>query len=138
MSILGNIFDKILGKHAGPSQTTTTPFTRPVQSHPAAAPAPAATAPTPAPEHLQQVDVAALLDGMAKGNAQKLDWRHSIVDMMKLLGMDSGLAERKALAQELGYTADTSDTAKMNLWLHEQVLHKLADNGGKVPAELLH
>ena len=67
---------------------------------------------------------------------QKLDWRHSIVDLMKLLNLDSSLSARKELAQELHYTGDTSDSASMNIWLHKQVMHKLAENGGKVPDSL--
>jgi hypothetical protein len=67
---------------------------------------------------------------------QKLDWRHSIVDLMKLLNLDRSLSARKELAQELHYTGDTSDSASMNIWLHKQVMHKLAENGGKVPDSL--
>jgi hypothetical protein len=85
----------------------------------------------------QQVDVTAILDGMAAKNPEKLDWRHSIVDLMKLIGMDSSLAERKELAAELKYPGDTNDSAKMNMWLHKEVMRKLAENGGKVPADLL-
>ena len=83
------------------------------------------------------VDVAAILDGMAAKHHEKLDWKHSIVDLMKLVGMDSSLAERKELAKDLHYTGDTNDSATMNMWLHKEVMRKLADNGGKVPAELL-
>lgn len=83
------------------------------------------------------VDVAATLDGLAGKHAEKLDWRHSIVDLMKLLDMDSSLAERKDLAADLHYSGDTNDSAAMNMWLHKEVMHKLAENGGKVPAELL-
>ena len=83
------------------------------------------------------VDVAAILDGMAAKNPEKLDWKHSIVDLLKLLGMDSSLAERKELAEDLKYTGDTNDSATMNMWLHKQVMRKLAENGGKVPQDLL-
>jgi hypothetical protein len=83
------------------------------------------------------VDIAAILDGLAAKNPEKLDWKRSIVDLMKLVGMDSSLSERKALAAELHYTGDTSDSAAMNTWLHKEVLKKLAENGGKVPADLL-
>jgi hypothetical protein len=86
----------------------------------------------------QNVDVAAVLDGLAAKNAQKLDWKHSIVDMMKLLDMDSSLSARKELASELHYSGDTDDSAAMNIWLHKQVMQKLAENGGKVPDELKH
>lgn len=86
----------------------------------------------------QQVDVAAALDHLAASHGEKLDWKHSIVDLMKLVGMESSLAERKELAADLHYTGDTSDSAKMNVWLHKEVMRKLAENGGKVPADLLH
>jgi len=85
----------------------------------------------------QQVDVERVLDDMAKGNSQKLDWRHSIVDLMKLVVIDSSLNARKTLAQELHYTGDTNDSAAMNIWLHKQVMQKLAENGGKVPPDLV-
>ncbi|MEO8383300.1 MAG: DUF3597 domain-containing protein [Acidobacteriota bacterium] len=94
--------------------------------------APSATAAAMGP-----VDVAAILDGMAAKHHEKLDWKHSIVDLMKLLGMDSSLSERKELAADLHYTGDTSDSAKMNVWLHKEVMRKLAENGGNVPADLL-
>ena len=84
-----------------------------------------------------QVDVEAILDKMAKEGDQKLDWKHSIVDLMKLVGMDSSITARKELAAELKYTGDTNDSAAMNVWLHKQVMKKLAENGGKVPASLL-
>ena len=83
------------------------------------------------------VDVAAILTKLASENKEKLDWKSSIVDLMKLVGMDSSLTARKALAAELHYTGDTNDSASMNIWLHKEVMRKLADNGGKVPAELL-
>jgi hypothetical protein len=83
------------------------------------------------------VDVAAVLNDLAKKNPEKLDWRKSIVDLMKLVGMDSSLTARKQLATELHFTGDMNDSASMNVWLHKQVLKKLAENGGKVPPELL-
>jgi hypothetical protein len=83
------------------------------------------------------VDVAAILDGMAANNKEKLDWKHSIVDLMKLVGMDSSLSARKELAADLHYTGDTNDSATMNMWLHKEVMRKLAENGGHVPADLL-
>jgi hypothetical protein len=82
-------------------------------------------------------DVAAILDKLAASNPQKLDWRVSIVDLMALLNLDSSLAMRKQLAKDLNYTGNTNDTAPMNIWLHQQVMQKLAANGGKVPADLL-
>lgn len=85
----------------------------------------------------QQVDVAATLNALAAKNPEKLDWKHSIVDLMKLVGMDSSLSARKELATDLHYTGDQSDSATMNMWLHKEVLKKLSENGGKVPADLL-
>ncbi len=82
------------------------------------------------------VDVAAIMDAAVKSNGQKLDWRHSIVDMMKALDLDSSLSSRKELAKELNYSGDTEDSAKMNMWLHKALMQKLKENGGKVPAEL--
>ena len=96
--------------------------------------APAAGGGAPA---MAGVDVAATLDRLAASNHEKLDWKHSIVDLMKLVGMDSSISARKELAKDLQYTGDTSDSAAMNVWLHKQVMNKLAENGGKVPAELL-
>lgn len=125
MSIFGTILTKIFG--------TDTPA---VSTAPAAAAAPATSnaAPdaTPAPA---TVDVEAILDGM-DDHGQDLDWRKSIVDLMKLLGLDSSLSARKTLAHELHYDGDTEDSAAMNIWLHEQVMAKLAENGGKIPAGL--
>ncbi|WP_279482731.1 DUF3597 domain-containing protein [Aureimonas sp. SK2] len=101
----------------------------PVASTPGASPIPASAPAGP-------VDVAAVLDGKAKGAGQTLNWRHSIVDLLKLLDLDSSLSARRELAQELGYTGDHDDSAAMNTWLHRQVMTKLAANGGTVPAEL--
>jgi hypothetical protein len=100
----------------------------------AAANASAAGTATAAPV---QVDVEAELESMAAANSQKLDWRHSIVDLMKLVGIDSGLDARNSLAKELGYSGSTDDSATMNVWLHKEVMRKLAENGGKVPASML-
>jgi hypothetical protein len=83
------------------------------------------------------VNISAVLDAKAQHAGQELNWRQSIVDLMKLVGMDSSLTARKQLAAELGYTGDTNDSATMNVWLHRQVMQKLADNGGDVPGELL-
>jgi hypothetical protein len=93
---------------------------------------PAAPAAAPA----SQVDVAAVLTGLAAQSKEKLDWRRSIVDLMKLLKLDSSLTARKELAKELHYTGDMNDSASMNIWLHKQVMQKLAENGGKVPDDL--
>jgi hypothetical protein len=83
-----------------------------------------------------QVDVAAILTKLASEKKEKLDWRHSIVDLMKLLDLDSSMSARKELAQELQYSGNLNDSASMNVWLHKQVMQKLAANGGKVPEEL--
>jgi 3-oxoacyl-ACP reductase-like protein len=139
MGLFNNLMSKIFG-HAAP------PTTAAASQAAAAAPAAGATpqtatgssAPPPAATPAAQpVDVAAVLNDMAKKNTEKLDWRRSIVDLMKLVGMDSSLAARKQLATELHYTGDPNDSASMNVWLHKEVLKKLAENGGKVPPELL-
>jgi hypothetical protein len=96
-----------------------------------------ASTPGTGTEPMKQVDVEAVLSKMASENKEKLDWRRSIVDLMKLLKLDSSLATRKELAKDLGYSGDMNDSAKMNMWLHKQVMHKLAANGGRVPADLL-
>jgi hypothetical protein len=122
MSIFGKIMSTIFGGAA--------------QAAPAAGGAPAAAG-TPGALPAGSVDVTAILDKLADDHAEDLDWRKSIVDLMKLVGMDSSLSNRKELATELGYSGNTSDSATMNVWLHKQVIAKLASNGGKVPKELL-
>jgi hypothetical protein len=112
---------------------------KPGAAAPAAAPA-AESAPTarPAVIAISEVDVVAKLEGMAAANPQKLNWRLSIVDLLKLLGLDSSLDARKGLATELGCPSDKmGDSAQMNMWLHKTVLRKLAENGGNIPKELL-
>lgn len=130
------IFDKI--KEAifgGPAQAAPAP-TAPTPPPTGSTPVPPTTPiPEPAATPAGAVDVAAVLD--AAVGKRKLKWRTSIVDLMKALGLDSSLANRKALAAELGYTGDTSKSAAMNTWLHKQVIAKLKANGGKVPADLL-
>ena len=102
-----------------------------------ATPTPAPASPA-APAAISGVDVVAKLEALAQSNPEKLNWKVSIVDLMKLLGMDSSLDARKALATELGCPADKmGDSAQMNMWLHKTVLKKLADNGGNIPANLL-
>jgi uncharacterized protein DUF3597 len=147
VSIFGSIVSKIFGhREAAAAQPGAQPAAASSAPQSAAAPAgqqappPAAStrgtaAQASAPQQ-QPVDVAAVLTDMAAKQPQKPDWRHSIVDLMKLLGLDSGLQARKELAQELGYTGDTGDSAAMNIWLHKQVMQKLAENGGKVPDDL--
>ena len=85
---------------------------------------------------MSQVDVEKVVSEMAAKKKEKLDWRKSIVDLMKVLDLDSSLKARQELAKELKYTGDMNDSAKMNIWLHKQVMNKLAENGGKVPADL--
>ena len=131
MSIFGMIKDAIWGKAAAKAAPTAP---APAGDAPAA-PAPAAAAPAPAPA---QVDVTALLDDIQSHNAEKLNWRTSIVDLMKLIGLDASLANRKQLAEELGYTGEKDGSAEMNIWLHKQVMKKLAENGGTIPEELTH
>lgn len=131
MSIFSKIMDAISWKGTRPTQTGQTPKPTPA---PAANTAPAPAAPAPVPAPAAPVDVEANLTEMAQG--QSLNWRTSIVDLMKLLGIDSSLANRKELAQELGYTGALDGSAEMNIWLHKATMRKLAENGGKVPADL--
>lgn len=84
------------------------------------------------------IDVTPILDAAVAAKKEKLNWKTSIVDLMKALDLDSSLTARKELAKELGYTGDTNDSATMNIWLHKQVMKKLAENGGKVPDDLKH
>ena len=84
------------------------------------------------------VDVAPILDAAVKAKGEKLEWRTSIVDLMKALDIDSSFSARKELAKELGYTGDSNDSASMNIWLHKQVMTKLAANGGKLPPDIKH
>jgi hypothetical protein len=135
MSIFDSIKRAIFGKAAearpaAPTPTAQKPASPAATNKPAAAPAPAAPAP------MAEVDVEGVLVALAAKNPQKLNWQSSIVDLMKLLSLDSSQENRKALAKELGYTGDSSDSATMNVWLHKQVMRKLAENGGKVPASL--
>jgi hypothetical protein len=132
MSIFGNIMASIFG-HPAKAQEAE------VNKGLAVAPAPSPSAgakPASKPTPAAQVDVAAVLDKLAAQTKQKLNWRKSIVDLMKLLDLDSSLVARKRLAQELHYTGNMSHSASMNVWLHKQVMIKLAENGGKVPDEL--
>jgi len=132
MSLLNTILSK-LGMGSAAAAPTPAP-----QRIPPASASPAPT-PTPSRPSAATVDVAAQLEQRAAANAEKLNWRTSIVDLLKLLDMDSSLAARKALATELGCPADLmGDSAKMNTWLHRTVLARVAANGGKVPQELLH
>ena len=116
MSIFGSIMGAIFGK--GSTQASASPT-----AAPSAPPA-------------QTVDVAAIVDKAAAAKGEKLAWRTSIVDLMKALDLDSSLSARKQLAKELNYTGNTKDSAKMNVWLHKQIMIKLAANGGKLPADI--
>lgn len=133
MGILGSIFGKIFNSSAAEAAAKAATESTPLG---ASAPAFAESAAAPAPAAMAEVDVEQLLDGMAAKASQKFNWKTSIVDLMKLLDLDSSLAARKELAKELDYTGDTNDSATMNVWLHRQVMNKLAANGGKVPADL--
>ena len=139
MSIFGDIMSAIFGRSAkAETPAAGSRALRDAGWQPAAPPASATpSAPSaPAAAPAAPVDVAAVLDALAKKNKQKLNWRKSIVDLMKLLDLDTSQTARKKLAEELHYTGDTKDSAKMNVWLHKQVMIKLAANGGKVPADL--
>jgi hypothetical protein len=146
MSMFSTLLHKILGGGAPAARAQPAQAAPAAQAAPqppgapaqAAAPAPLATAAAQAaPAPAQQVDVTQVLDGLAAKNGQGLDWKHSIVDMLKLLDMDSSLGARKTLAAELGYPGDDNDSAAMNLWLHKAVIQKVAENGGKAPMELM-
>ena len=135
MSVFSKIFDKIFhSAEAAPAQSGSA--STPAPSYPGAGDAAAAGVASAAAASAQPVDVEAVLNAMAAGNAQKLNWRTSIVDLMKLLSLDSSLEERKSLATELGYSGAKDGSAEMNMWLHKAVMNKLAANGGKVPADL--
>ena len=127
MQKLGMLKDKAVAVVTGSSSAKAAEVPAAVEQ--AAAPAAA----------VEPVDVVAVCEALAKANPQKLNWKTSIVDLMKLLGIDSSLANRKALAQELNCPAELigGDYSKMNIWLHKAVMKKLAENGGKVPADLL-
>jgi hypothetical protein len=116
MSIFGSIMGAIFGH--GSAQASASPTAAP------------STPPA------QTVDVAAIVDKAAAAKGEKLAWRTSIVDLMKALNLDSSLNARKELAKELHYTGDSNDTATMNVWLHKQIMVKLAANGGKLPSDI--
>ena len=137
MSIFGKIMSAILGTSASATPAGASggaaASTKPAAGSSSAT---ASSAPTAAPA--QTVDVASIVDKAATASGEKLEWRTSIVDLMKALKIDSSLSARKELAKELGYTGDTNDSASMNIWLHKQVMAKLAANGGKLPPEIKH
>jgi hypothetical protein len=142
MSILGSIISTIFGHaNAAPAPAGTTPAGSRAPAGPGGTTAPAGSSAAPKPAApgaapAANVDVAAILTRLAASNKEKLDWQKSIVDLMKLLNLDSSLTARKQLATELHYSGDTNDSASMNIWLHKQVMQKLAENGGKVPDSL--
>ena len=149
MSVFGSIMSKIFGHKPAAAQDSAAPASTDTTAAPAAATPAVPSGATPAvptgetPSAAStmgataaNVDVNAVLTDLAAKNGQGLNWKQSIVDLMKLLDLDSSLQNRKELAQELNYTGDTNDSASMNIWLHKQVMNKLAENGGKVPAEL--
>ena len=133
MSIFGKIMSAIFG-----STTAAAPASGGTAASPASgsAPAPSAGSSSAPAAPAQSVDVAPILDKAVKAKGEKLEWRTSIVDLMKALDIDSSLSARKELAKELGYTGDTNDSASMNIWLHKQVMTKLAANGGKLPSDV--
>ncbi len=134
MGLFGTIMEK-LGFGAAAHAATPPP----VAALASPAPAASAAASAPKPAAMSAVDVVGKLEGLATKNPQKLNWKTSIVDLMKLLNLDSSLTARKELATELGCPADKmGDSAQMNMWLHKAVLQKLAANGGNIPKELLH
>jgi len=130
------------GKTAAPSTSGASPSAPSTSAPSTSAPSASASA-SAAPAQSKvappsSIDVAAVLTSLAAKNKEKLDWRKSIVDLMKLLNLDSSLSARKQLAQELHYSGDMNDSASMNVWLHKQVMTKLAENGGRVPEDLKH
>lgn len=150
MKLFNTLMSKIFSHAPAPAQTTSAPAgasTQPTAGAPAQTAASAGSTPPSASNAPAasggaaaapaNVDVDAVLTQMAAKNPERLDWKKSIVDLMKLVGMESSLQNRKELATELGYTGDMNDSASMNIWLHKAVLRKLAENGGRVPKELI-
>jgi hypothetical protein len=149
MSIFSNIMNTIFGHHvsggtapgaagttAGQQASTASTPAPPASSGAGVTTSAAAASPTRPATSLQDVDIEAVLTQMQAQHSEQLNWRTSIVDLLKLLGLDSSLAARKDLASELHYSGSTEDSAAMNVWLHKQVMQKLAENGGKVPDDL--
>lgn len=137
MSIFGSLMGKILGHSARVSEAKANEARASAPAAPApapSAPTAAAAAATAAPVSMATIE--ASLADMAAHSKQDLDWRNSIVDLMKLVGIDSSMVNRRALATELGYTGDLNDSAPMNIWLHKEVMRRMAESGGAVPANL--
>jgi hypothetical protein len=137
MSIFGKIMGAIFGHAEAAPAEAGTAGAKPAEGSLASAPT---TGPAAAGASMSagasDVDVAPILDKAVAAKGEKLEWKTSIVDLMKALDVDSSLSARKELAKELGYSGDTNDTATMNIWLHKQVMAKLAANGGKLPADI--
>jgi hypothetical protein len=144
MSIFGSIASAIFGKGKTPGATALAPGAPGTPKAPGApaAPAPQGTATAggaPATgKTMTQTDVEGMIRKIADEQSEKLNWRQSIVDLMKLLKLDSSLTARKQLAQELGYKGSLDGSAEMNIWLHKEVMTKLAESGGVVPESLKH
>ena len=150
MSFFGSMMGKIFGTTPAAAAAVAPPppaadASAPAAEAPAAdaavadAPSSAQVADATAPAPLappNSVDVAAILDDLNEKNPETLDWRGSIVDLMKVLGLDSSLTARKELAAELHYTGDTGDSASMNIWLHQKMMELIAANGGKLPDDV--
>jgi Domain of unknown function (DUF3597) len=142
MSIFGSIVSAIFGHSsaagATPAGSPAAPATKTATSAPTPTGATTASPPLAPARPLTREEVTAQIKKLADAQSERLNWRESIVDLMKLLKLDSSLAARKQLAQELGYTGALNGSAEMNIWLHEQVMSKLAEGGGKVPESLKH
>jgi hypothetical protein len=137
MSIFGKIKDAIFGRKAQAQPVPQSPQPSPAGQAPGQGQAmPQINTPSPTPDRMVDVDVDAILAQAAAEKGQELNYKTSIVDLMKLLDLDSSLDNRKELATELGYTGDKDGSAEMNIWLHKEVMRQLAQHGGKVPANL--
>ncbi|WP_263143528.1 DUF3597 domain-containing protein [Pseudomonas sp. RIT-PI-AD] len=138
MGLFSKILEK-LGFGHSQAQAGTTPDDKTATAAPSSPTTAGTTTTTAQPQAIGVVDVVAKLEGLAANHPEKLNWKVSIVDLLKLLGLDSSLSARQELAKELGCPQEKlSDSAQMNTWLHKTVLQKLADNGGNIPADLLH
>jgi len=142
MGLFSNLMEKVFGRKpedgTQADQTTDAPAGD-AAAEPTPSPLPEAAGES-APSPLSEVDVEAVLTELAEANSEDLDWRHSIVDLMKLVGMESSYDNRKKLALELGYSQEDIEgkgSAEMNIWLHKEVMRRFAENGGKVPSDLL-
>ena len=131
-----SIFGKIMSAIFGTTDNATTASAGAAAGQGSAPGSATASSSSAAAAPAQTVDVAPILDKAVAAKKEKLEWRTSIVDLMKALDIDSSLGARKELAKELGYSGDTNDSATMNIWLHKQVMAKLAANGGKLPADI--